>query len=139
MIRLIVLILATCFTLLHAAASTTVTIRGIVRDASTQQPLGFATLRVDGTTYGSYSSRDGSFLLRAVVKTDSVAIRASMVGYESTVLRIPARDTILDILLAERPLRSQDIVVRAEDPAQQGQGGLPAGAGGGLRGRARWG
>lgn len=94
-----------------------VTIRGTVLDSATKQPLRFATVKIDGTAIGTYSSRDGGYLLRGNAVADSIRIVASMVGYHPSSVTLPARDTTLDLVLNERPLRTAEIVVRAEDPA----------------------
>lgn len=101
----------------HLQAQQVVTIRGVVRDSATREPVGYATVRLLGTPVGTYSTRNGSFLLRTTGPLDSVVVATSMVGYQATVVRVAPLDTLLEIFLAERPLRTAAIVVRAEDPA----------------------
>ena len=101
----------------HVLAQQIVTVRGIVRDSATQEPVAYATVRLLGTPVGTYSTKNGSFLLRATGPLDSVVVSASMIGYQATVVRVTPSDTLLEITLAERPLRTAAIVVRAEDPA----------------------
>lgn len=101
----------------HVLAQQIVTVRGIVRDSATREPVAYATVRLLGTPVGTYSTKNGSFLLRATGPLDSVVVSASMIGYQATVVRVTPSDTLLEITLAERPLRTAAIVVRAEDPA----------------------
>lgn len=101
----------------HLLAQQIVTIRGVVRDSATREPIAYATVRLLGTSFGTYSTKNGSFLLRATGPLDSIVVATSMVGYQPSVITVPSSDTLLEIMLAERPLRTASIVVRAEDPA----------------------
>ncbi|MBL7998426.1 MAG: TonB-dependent receptor [Candidatus Kapabacteria bacterium] len=63
------------------------TLRGKVVDAESSAPLPGVTIRIEGTTRGAISKRDGSFLLK--VETLPAILRFSSVGYA------PVFDTLL--------------------------------------------
>lgn len=93
------------------------TLRGQVVDAETGERLRFVTIRIDGTKTGTYSTRDGAFLLRFTPTTDSVTILASMVGYAPAQRVVAVRDTFVQVTLQPQPLKTAEIVVRPYDPA----------------------
>jgi hypothetical protein len=74
---LIVLLLAQAFS---AAAQNTGVITGTVRDRLTQENLVGATLRLDGTTFGSVSDAEGRFRIPAI-PGGSYNLTASYLGY----------------------------------------------------------
>ncbi|MBU3741068.1 MAG: carboxypeptidase-like regulatory domain-containing protein [Candidatus Kapabacteria bacterium] len=117
MMRILLLVLAGLMCMHPLLAQHRITIRGTVIDSTTKLPIRFATVRIDGTTTGTFSSRDGGYLLRGIAVPDTIRIVASMVGYDPLTIVLPARDTTVDLLLSERQLRTAPIVVRAEDPA----------------------
>ena len=60
------------------------TIRGVVTDSLTQEPLPYATVYVNGTTQGTATDNDGSFELKDVSFPTTVIF--SFVGYKPMVL-----------------------------------------------------
>lgn len=95
-------------------------IQGQIIDSMTNEPLRFATVRVEETSKGAMSSVGGKFLVKIppTMQKDSFLLKFSMVGYR-TERRIIARtgDT-LRINIALQPAASQmmEVVVSAEDP-----------------------
>ena len=72
------------------------TIRGIVVDSLTQQPLPSATVYINGTTHGTTTDADGRFELKDVTFPSTIIF--SFVGYEPKALdlaRNPGRLTIM--------------------------------------------
>jgi hypothetical protein len=93
------------------------TVRGVVVDGATSAPLRFVTVRVEGTTVGTFTSKDGAFLVRCPPSLDSVVLVASMVGYDASRVVLSRTDDTVRIVLHERPLKTAEIVVRPYDPA----------------------
>lgn len=92
------------------------TIRGVVLDSATREPLRFVTVRVAATKKAAVTTTGGRFVLRGM-PADSVTLHCSLVGYASSTVRAYGADSAVVVLLAERPFRSAEVVVTAEDPA----------------------
>jgi len=101
---------------LSAQPSRSVPVAGIVRDSATGEPLRFATVRVEGTTKGSITRADGTFLLR--LDTGSYTLAFSMIGYRAARRPITLVDdsVFVEVFLADAPYRVPELVVSAEDP-----------------------
>ena len=72
------------------------TIRGIVVDSLTQEPLASATVYINGTTHGTSTDSDGRFELKDITFPSTIIF--SFVGYEPKALdlaRNPGRLTIM--------------------------------------------
>jgi hypothetical protein len=99
-------------------AQKTIALRARVIDADSATGLRFATIRLQGTTKGTFTDRQGYFLLR-LAKGD-YTITISMVGYSQKQLTLSLdRDTTLaDIAMQPMELRTEEVVVTAKDPAR---------------------
>jgi GWxTD domain-containing protein len=91
-IRKIFFLFAFCSILLcqkfnHASGEKNILIRGIVTDASTSQPLEFASVYISGTTIGTTTKKDGRFILIADSDLKN-NLAASSVGYKSQVIQL---------------------------------------------------
>lgn len=101
---------------LSAQPSRTIPIGGVVRDSVTGEPLRFATVRIEGTTKGSITRADGTFLLR--LEAGSYTLAFSMVGYRAVrrSVTLTADSVFIEVLLADAPFKVPELVVSAEDP-----------------------
>jgi outer membrane receptor for ferrienterochelin and colicins len=98
-----------------AAAQPSGSINGIVVDSISLQPITGATVTVEGTTIGTGTKGDGSYLLRAV-PPGSVAVRVRAVGYRTRTEHVrvrPGESTPLFVGLLQAPVVQMDIVVTA--------------------------
>ena len=66
------------------ALAQTGTVNGRVVDSTTQQPLGGASIRLEGTQRGAQTREDGSFTLTAV-PTGRQSLRISRIGYAAQI------------------------------------------------------
>jgi iron complex outermembrane receptor protein len=84
-----------------------------VFDKNTNQPLAGATIRLEGTSYGAISNKNGFFRLAKIPKGE-FSIIVTSVGYNSFrgKINIPQDDT-LRVFLVEKTLRTSEIVVSA--------------------------
>ena len=92
-------------------------ISGLVHDKETGQPLGYASIRIDGTTNGTASNYDGQFILK--LDAGNYKLIFSYVGYKTDTLSIsiPVEKKI-NVSLQPEAVRLEEVVVSAkEDPA----------------------
>lgn len=93
------------------------TLSGIVVEAESGEPLSFVNIRVEGTTLGTVSSLDGTYLLR--LPPDNYTIIYSMVGYktENRIIDLTEKNEVVNIKLFSAAIEFPDIVVTTTDPA----------------------
>ena len=108
--QLLFLIMAAVFVSGVSAAGKTVytgSIRGIVIDGDTRQPLPGANIVLVDTSAGSIAGDDGRFVL-SDLHVGSYKLRASMIGYEAQIRADQVvrsnRITAVEIRLQERAL-----------------------------------
>lgn len=75
------------FLAVSAFGQQTRVLTGTVLDAETREPLPIANIQLEGTTTGTVTDLDGTFNL-GNIRTASVNIRVSYMGYESTVIPV---------------------------------------------------
>lgn len=85
------------------------TIRGIVSDESTQEPIGGATIRIKGTNKGTTTNIDGAFTLQCA-EGDSLII--SFIGYQDAQLSVKSTN-IYAVTMKEASEQIDEIVVTA--------------------------
>ena len=106
-----------CFLLLAAlpAWAQSTRVRGIVRDASTGEPLPFVGVYFDGTTIGISTDLDGRYNLETRSK-DAVVLTAQLLGYESASYTVtPGVFSEIDFELKPDPRQLEGAVVRPDD------------------------
>ncbi|MBI1226051.1 MAG: SusC/RagA family TonB-linked outer membrane protein [Bacteroidetes bacterium] len=86
------------------------TVKGIVKDAKTNEPVAGATVMVKGTSTGTISEMDGSFELR--VADPNAPLVISYIGYDGQEVVI-AEQNFVNILLAENSQQLSEVVVTA--------------------------
>src|SRR5258708_37471424 len=89
-----ILLIFGVFILTISASAQTITIKGKVTDAVTNEAITYATIAVKGTSIGTNSNFDGLYKLAIVNKTDSLTV--SCVGYRtrSFLVTSPPEQTI---------------------------------------------
>lgn len=86
-------------------------VRGRVSDIQTFEPVVFANIVFKGTTIGTQTGFDGSFILSGMTDSDSIGI--SFVGYETKVIGIiPERDQNIDIHLTPALFSIAEVTIR---------------------------
>ena len=105
--------------LLSSSHAQIFTLRGIVRDVSTGEALGFAHIAADSSTQGSTADEHGKFTLN-VAQGDHV-LRCSYVGYKTESVRFTVKGT-MDVVIALHAIDIllQDVTVYAH----QANGGM---------------
>lgn len=79
----LIILLFGIFSILYAQEDNRITIKGVVVDATTGEPIPFANLGVLGTVAGAASDMDGNFELVLPLGFEKYKIRVSVVGYTS--------------------------------------------------------
>ncbi len=103
----------------YAQVTLTQTIRGTVKDASSQQPVPGATVVIVGTNppKGTITDEEGNFRLEQV-KVGRVTLKINSVGYEEQLLSElsvgSGKEVILNISLTESLIQMQEVVITAE-------------------------
>lgn len=85
------------------------TIKGIVKDAISFQPITGVTITEKGTRNSTISDADGRFEL--TMKSAKSRIECNAVGYDQSVVSISASDTTVTILLKQSSLKLEEVVV----------------------------
>ncbi len=97
-------------------------ISGIVKDATTGEPLISASVMIQGSNAGAASNLDGYYSILNV-PPGTYTIKASMIGYTSSILRnirVNINQTFeLNISLKEESIQAQEVVVVATPPVVQ--------------------
>jgi ferric enterobactin receptor len=90
-------------------------IKGWVVDASSGNGLSYANIVEEGTSAGTTSETDGSFLLRNS-RSDSCTIRVSYLGYRPEQIRLHSADgpDSIRIAMHEKPIETGSVDVEAE-------------------------
>ncbi|MDR1259733.1 MAG: carboxypeptidase-like regulatory domain-containing protein, partial [Tannerellaceae bacterium] len=100
---------------LFPAAQTAGTIRGVVTDAASGQPLPYVTVIVSNTATGAATADDGTFIINNV-PVGRHTVQAGFIGYETAIVKeIPVgsvREVYLEIKLTEKPMELGEVVVR---------------------------
>ena len=114
--RIVFLFIALACLSLTSNAQITQTIRGVVTDAVTREPLPFATVQVDNSKdMVCITDSLGKFQIKDV-KVGRHTVRCNYVGFQtfdlSDVLVTSAKETNIDIRLQEDQTTLQDVVVR---------------------------
>ncbi|NCQ18442.1 MAG: TonB-dependent receptor [Ignavibacteria bacterium CG_4_8_14_3_um_filter_37_9] len=97
-------------------------ISGVVKDAATGEPLISASVMIQGTNAGAATNLDGYYSILNV-PPGIYTIKASMIGYTSSILRnirVNINQTFeLNISLKEESIQAQEVVVVATPPVVQ--------------------
>jgi hypothetical protein len=93
------------------------TLSGLIIDGETGEPLSFVNIRVEGTTLGTVTSFDGTYLLR--LKPGIYTIIYSIVGFKSEklIVDLTLSNKVINITLQPASIELPEIVVTTTDPA----------------------
>lgn len=97
MIRIFILWLL--LTSLSAGSSAQIDLRGTLFDAVTNDPIGFATVYLDGTSIGNVSADDGSFRIKVPAGRETATMIVSHLNYRTIAVSLTAQAQNLDLHL----------------------------------------
>lgn len=124
-----VLSVSIVFLLVFAAASLAqsgqsgerLVIEGTVFDFDSREPVGFATVRVEGTGRSTLANKEGRF--RLILKGGERQLKFSHIAYYSEKHTVTATDTLADLEIYLRPsaveIEGISVYTRAYDPGQK--------------------
>lgn len=92
-------------------------VKGFITDSETGEPLSYASIRIDGTTYGTSSNLDGIFELK--LEQGDYHLIFSFIGYRSDTLQIsaPTKNQLIIELKPQAVKLAEVVVVAGENPA----------------------
>ena len=93
-------------------------IQGKITDATTQEPLPFATIAFKGTTTGTVSNAQGSFRLNLPDALPSDTLLISYIGYESFSLSFAELQSPLNISLTPSVMQLEELVILPLSPEE---------------------
>ena len=105
--RIVFFMLLSVMSVFPMLAQETITVNGIVVDASTQEPLIGASILIKGTTTGTMTGIDGDFNLNATVGS---ILEISYIGYTSAEVKVPASGE-MNISLNENTSVLDEVIV----------------------------
>lgn len=117
---IIILCIAVMFSQSAFSAKPTGVLSGKILDKKDSQPIIGATVRLEGTTMGTYTNRDGNFSFKAIPK-GYFHILVSYVGYETITTEVMITEgetTAIEVFLRPKPLISKGVVVTANKKVQ---------------------
>ena len=91
-----------------AAMAQDVTVTGVVRDASTGEPVPFASIQIKGTLSGGSTDADGNYEI--LVSDDAVLVFTS-IGYQAQEIAVDGRPQINVALEPDSEMLDETIVV----------------------------
>lgn len=101
--------------LLSVFTNAQISIKGIVKDKSTQTPLPYATIK-SGANQGTITDRDGKFSI--VLPNNTIDFQVSYIGYNSKLITLEEGTTYYSIFLEDNIENLKEVVLYAsEDPA----------------------
>ncbi|MBL7825968.1 MAG: TonB-dependent receptor, partial [Saprospiraceae bacterium] len=99
---------------LSASAQKSATVSGVIRDAQNGETLIGATVQAVGLAKGNVTNEYGFYSLSLPLGADSVELRFSYIGYETSSKRVkPDGDLKLDISLNQIGALIQEVVIKA--------------------------
>lgn len=96
------------------------TLRGTVFDYDTKLPVISSTVRIEGTSIGSFTNREGKFEIKSI-PSGKYKLLISAVGYETQKIDVLIRenkDTVLEIGLRPKVLVAGEVVITANKKVQ---------------------
>jgi hypothetical protein len=113
---LAIFLLVLPFTGQTAGAQNAGKIQGIIKDATSNEPLPFVNIILKGTTIGTTSDLDGNFIFTGLAP-GFVILQASFVGYEmgfsSDIQVTNANVAFVEIKLTSKDTQIKEVVVKA--------------------------
>lgn len=108
-------LLAAVLALLAGPAAAQVLLTGRVSDASTGEPLGAASVQIEGTYTGTITNAEGAFELRAPALPAVLVIR--FIGYETARLEVGTAGPVA-VALVPAVVEGPEVTVTGENPAE---------------------
>lgn len=92
-------------------------VRGVINDASNNDPIPFANIIIDGTTIGSTSDLDGNFIITGI-EPGYINLKVSYIGYQSNIsadiLISNSNIPYVEILMEPSQNELEEVVVRVD-------------------------
>ena len=85
-----------------------VTVTGVVRDASTGEPVPFASIQIKGTLTGGSTDADGNY---SILVADDAVLVFSSIGYQSQEIEVSGRDNINVALQPDSEMLEETVVI----------------------------
>ncbi len=104
-----------------AAVAQTGKVRGFIYDSENDQPIPFANLVLEGTSYGAVANEDGYFVI-SNIPAGEYTLQASFVGYETYTQAVVVKNeriTDAKIYMKQASELLQDVEVSAERQERQ--------------------
>lgn len=92
-------------------------IKGVVTDTAGSKPLAGVSVKLEGTPWGAYTGKNGTFEIKNVPLRKYKAL-VSLIGYHTLLLDVEPSDSLMKIALAEQPFRTGELVVSANKRVQ---------------------
>lgn len=94
-------------------------ISGRIKSEISDKGIPFASVNVDSTNKGTYTAKDGTYLLK--LKPGNYRLRFYSIGYQAVYIEIKLNDNIdnLDVTLELADYELEDVVVYAEGPGMR--------------------
>ena len=97
-------------------AAQEIVVQGKVTDASSGDPIPFATVQFKGTTVGITTDFDGNFILFTALKADSILVTS--VGYKPRTKAVKPGKQVINFQMEEEIKSLKEVVIAAgENPA----------------------
>ena len=114
--RTLLLAIAILSSHLALNAQTSGRIAGFVKDADTGEPLSFANVVLEGTSWGAASSNDGLYVIVGIPPGE-YQLKMMMIGYRTEIVPVaitPGVDLRIDRELPQQAIRTEVVVVTGE-------------------------
>lgn len=98
-----------------ASASAQIDLRGTLSDALTNDPIGFATVYLDGTSIGDVSADDGSFRIKVPAGRENATMIVSHLNYRTIAVSLTPQEQNLELQLRPKAAILTSIEVADDD------------------------
>lgn len=106
-----ILLLFVLFAYSNIIFSQNTVVKGVVVDASSGEPIEFATVRLDGTSIGDLTDANGRFTLQNNGSQNTIIV--SFMGYDSKSVKVPINEiSTITIKLQSEGVKLSEIVIK---------------------------
>jgi hypothetical protein len=98
-------------------------VRGIILDKSDHTKINFASIYINGTSFGTNSDQNGYFELD-ITKFSSLPLTISALGYYSVTLTDFSREKSVEILLTPKTFELNEVIVKAKSTSKERKANL---------------
>ena len=105
-----------CLICFYSTQAQNQTIEGLVTDATTGQPLSFASVGIKGTFYGTATNSEGRFIMSFPSDLSNPVLICSYMGYRSFESPVSRSDSRVAIRLKQETFTLEEVEVRPWQP-----------------------